>query len=99
DAAFIRPQGRAEVMTRQEVRSVVLGKLLGPTDPGDTAWDIGAGLGTVAIEVAVLRPYLEVVAVEQDKRRPGEMDTVQGRIEPPLARTHLFSFGLGALCG
>src|SRR5207237_227936 len=57
---------RYEVMTRQEVRSVVLGKLLGRLDPGDTLWDIGAGLGTIAVECAVLRPFLEVLAVERD---------------------------------
>jgi precorrin-6Y C5,15-methyltransferase (decarboxylating) CbiT subunit len=56
-------------MTRQEVRSVVLAKLLGPTQPGDTVWDIGAGLGTVSVEIAVLRPHLEVVAVEQAPAR------------------------------
>jgi precorrin-6Y C5,15-methyltransferase (decarboxylating) CbiT subunit len=56
-------------MTRQEVRSVTIGKLLGKTDPGDVLWDIGAGLGTVAVEAAVLRPGLEVVAVERDPGR------------------------------
>ena len=55
-------------MTRQEVRSVLLGKL-GPTRPGDTIWDIGAGLGTVSVEIAVLRPNVEVVAVERDPNR------------------------------
>lgn len=69
DAVFARPQDQPEVMTRQEVRSVVLGKLAGPTAGGDVAWDIGAGLGTVAIELAVLRPHLEVVAVERGPER------------------------------
>jgi precorrin-6B C5,15-methyltransferase / cobalt-precorrin-6B C5,C15-methyltransferase len=71
DHAFARPEGEAEVMTRQEVRSVVLGKLLGPTEPGDICWDVGAGLGTVSVELAVLRPHLEVVAVERDPQRRG----------------------------
>jgi precorrin-6Y C5,15-methyltransferase (decarboxylating) len=69
DEAFARPESGPEVMTRQEVRSVVLGKLLGPTQPRDTVWDIGAGLGTVSVEVAVLRPHIEVVAVERDPAR------------------------------
>jgi precorrin-6Y C5,15-methyltransferase (decarboxylating) len=78
DTTFARPESGPEVMTRQEVRSVVLGKLLGPThlgdtvqptSPGDTIWDLGAGLGTVSIEVAVLRPDAEVVAVERDPAR------------------------------
>jgi len=69
DASFARPPEGREVMTRQEVRSVVVGKLLAALEPGDSIWDIGAGLGTVAVECAVLRPYLEVVAVEREPAR------------------------------
>jgi precorrin-6B C5,15-methyltransferase / cobalt-precorrin-6B C5,C15-methyltransferase len=70
DDAFARPDEGPEVMTRQEVRSILLGKLSpGLAAAGDTVWDIGSGLGTVAVEVAVLRPHLEVVAVEQDADR------------------------------
>jgi precorrin-6B C5,15-methyltransferase / cobalt-precorrin-6B C5,C15-methyltransferase len=69
DDVFARPGTGPEVMTRQEVRAVVLAKLLGPTEPGEVAWDVGAGLGTVAVELAVLRPHLEVVAVERDPPR------------------------------
>jgi precorrin-6Y C5,15-methyltransferase (decarboxylating) len=69
DEVFARPSTGPEVMTRQEVRAVVLAKLLGPTAPGDTVWDIGAGRGTVSVEVAVLRPDVEVVAVERDPAR------------------------------
>jgi precorrin-6B C5,15-methyltransferase / cobalt-precorrin-6B C5,C15-methyltransferase len=69
DDAFNRPAEGPEVMTRQEVRSVVVGKLLGELNPGDVIWDVGAGLGTVAVECAVLRPHVEVVAVERDPAR------------------------------
>jgi precorrin-6Y C5,15-methyltransferase (decarboxylating) len=69
DDAFARPGSGPEVMTRQEVRAVVLAKLLGPTGAADTIWDIGAGLGTVSVEAAVLRPDVEVVAVERDPAR------------------------------
>jgi precorrin-6Y C5,15-methyltransferase (decarboxylating) len=69
DEAFARPKEGPEVMTRQEVRSVLLGKLLGWTEPGDTVWDIGAGLGTVSVEIAVLRPHVEVMAVERNAAR------------------------------
>lgn len=55
--------------TRQEMRSVLLSKLGGLLLPGDTVWDLGAGLGTVSIEIAVLRPEVEVVAVERDPQR------------------------------
>jgi precorrin-6Y C5,15-methyltransferase (decarboxylating) len=72
DEEFLRPSEGQEVMTRQEVRSVVLCKLAaGVAQPGDVVWDIGTGLGTVAVELAVLRPSLEVVAVECDARRAG----------------------------
>jgi precorrin-6Y C5,15-methyltransferase (decarboxylating) len=71
DHAFARPAEGAEVMTRQEVRAVALSKLLGPTEPGAICWDVGAGLGTVSVELAVLRPHLEVVAVERDPVRAG----------------------------
>jgi precorrin-6Y C5,15-methyltransferase (decarboxylating) len=68
DDQFARPSEGQEVMTRQEVRSILLGKL-GLTQAGDTVWDIGAGLGTVSVEIAVLRPDVEVVAVERDSAR------------------------------
>jgi precorrin-6Y C5,15-methyltransferase (decarboxylating) len=71
DNVFARPENGHEVMTRQEVRSVLVGKLLGAAVAGDTVWDIGAGLGTVAVEVAVLRPQVEVVAVDRDPVRAG----------------------------
>jgi precorrin-6Y C5,15-methyltransferase (decarboxylating) len=69
DEVFARPESGPEVMTRQEVRAVVLAKLLGVTSPADTVWDVGAGLGTVSVEAAVLRPDVEVVAVERDPSR------------------------------
>jgi precorrin-6Y C5,15-methyltransferase (decarboxylating) len=68
DQVFARPSEGREVMTRQEVRSVLLGKL-GPTETGDTVWDIGAGLGTLSVEMAVLRRDVEVLAVECDRTR------------------------------
>src|SRR5262249_37076277 len=79
DEAFFRPEAAAEVMTRQEVRAVVLAKLLSHTNAGDTLWDIGAGLGTIAVEVAVLRPAVEVVAVERDPTRAGFLRTNRER--------------------
>lgn len=69
DAIFARPTDHREVMTRQEVRAVTLAKLGGEIEPGETIWDIGAGLGTVAVELAVLRPQVEIVAVERDPAR------------------------------
>jgi precorrin-6Y C5,15-methyltransferase (decarboxylating) len=69
DEMFAHPETVPEVMTRQEVRAIVLAKLLVPPAFVSTMWDIGAGLGTVSVEVAVLRSDVEVVAVERDSAR------------------------------
>lgn len=55
---------RAGLITRAEVRAVVLGKLDLP--PSGVLWDVGAGSGSVAVEAARLVPGLQVVAVERD---------------------------------
>jgi precorrin-6B C5,15-methyltransferase / cobalt-precorrin-6B C5,C15-methyltransferase len=68
DDAFAHAPDDAN-FTRQEIRAVLLSKMAGLLRPGDTVWDIGAGLGTVSIEVAVLRPDVEVIAVEEDTDR------------------------------
>ncbi len=49
-----------------EVRAVVLSKLDLPLT--GVVWDVGAGYASVAIEVALLSPGLEVHAVERDPR-------------------------------
>jgi len=59
---------RAGMITKSEVRSVVLGLLaLPPPSPSPPVlWDVGAGSASVAIECARLAPWLEVIAVEDD---------------------------------
>ncbi|MBP1736188.1 MAG: precorrin-6y C5,15-methyltransferase (decarboxylating), CbiE subunit/precorrin-6Y [Oscillospiraceae bacterium] len=59
DDAFIR----ADVpMTKQEVRACVLAKLRVETE--DVVYDIGAGTGSVGVELALLSPMSSVFAVE-----------------------------------
>lgn len=59
DDAFIR----GEVpMTKQEVRAAVLAKLA--VRPTDTLWDVGAGTGSVSVELALAAPRGHVYAVE-----------------------------------
>ena len=61
---------RDGLVTKAEVRAVALGKLALPE--AGVVWDVGAGSGSVAIEIASLAPGLRVVAVErgeQDVRR------------------------------
>lgn len=70
-AATARPGGRAvtdfahraSMITKPEVRSVVLGQLDLP-DRG-VLWDVGAGSGSVAIEAALAAPGLRVIAIER----------------------------------
>lgn len=59
DAAFSH---RGGMITKSEVRSVVLGKLALPV--AGVLWDVGAGSGSVAIEAALVRPELTVFAIE-----------------------------------
>jgi precorrin-6B C5,15-methyltransferase / cobalt-precorrin-6B C5,C15-methyltransferase len=60
DSAFTH---RAGMITKAEVRSVALGKLALPA--AGVLWDVGAGSGSVAVECALLRPGLTVLAVEE----------------------------------
>jgi precorrin-6Y C5,15-methyltransferase (decarboxylating) len=65
DEEFLQPAEGPVVMTRREVRAVLVGRLASALSAGDVLWDLGTGLGTVAVEVAVLRPASEVLAVER----------------------------------
>ncbi len=55
---------RAGMITKPEVRAVVLARLRLPA--AGVLWDLGAGSGSVGVEAAGLAPGLEVVAVERD---------------------------------
>ena len=61
DEAFIRG---AVPMTKQEVRAAALAKLA--VTPTDTLWDVGAGTGSVSVELALAAPAGQVYAVECD---------------------------------
>lgn len=54
---------RAGMITKSEVRSIVLGKLQLPRL--GVLWDVGAGSGSVGIEAATISPALRVFAVER----------------------------------
>ena len=59
DGMFVRGQAP---MTKQEVRAAALAKL--GVRPGDTLWDVGAGTGSVSVELALAAPRGRVYAVE-----------------------------------
>ena len=52
-------------MTKQEVRAAALA-LLAP-HPGDCLWDLGAGTGSVSVELALAAPEGQVYAVERNE--------------------------------
>ena len=59
DGAFLR----GEVpMTKQEVRAAILAKLA--VTPSDTVWDVGAGTGSVSVELALAARRGRAYAVE-----------------------------------
>ncbi len=63
DRLFLSFSDRPGLMTKREVRVLALAELA--VQPGQVIWDIGAGTGSVAIELARLCPTAQIYAVEQ----------------------------------
>lgn len=63
DNTFISFSDRPGLMTKQEVRTLILGELA--LQPGQTIWDIGAGTGSVSIEIARLGTTSRIYAIEK----------------------------------
>ncbi|WP_293126565.1 precorrin-6y C5,15-methyltransferase (decarboxylating) subunit CbiE [Microcoleus sp. bin38.metabat.b11b12b14.051] len=63
DAAFIGCGDRPGLTVEREVRVLVLAQLA--LQPEQVVWDVGAGNGSVSIEIARLFPQSEVYAIEQ----------------------------------
>ena len=64
DDLFAQSRPKTGLITQAEVRAVALAQL--DLHPGDVAWDVGAGSGSVAIEMAQLVSPGVVYAIEQD---------------------------------
>lgn len=63
DAAFIGCGDRPGLTVEREVRVLVLAQLA--LQPGQVVWDVGAGNGSVSIEIARLFPDSQVYAIEK----------------------------------
>ena len=64
DDVFAQSRPKTGLITQAEVRAVALAQM--DLHPGDVAWDVGAGSGSVAIEMAQLVTPGTVYAIEQD---------------------------------
>jgi len=63
DQLFLSYSDRPGLITKREVRSLILGEL--GLQPKQTIWDIGAGMGSVSIEIARLFPDSTIYAIEK----------------------------------
>jgi precorrin-6Y C5,15-methyltransferase (decarboxylating) len=63
DEIFLSFSDRPGLMTKREVRLLILGEMA--LKPGLTIWDIGAGTGSVSIEMARLSGTSQIYAIEK----------------------------------
>ncbi|MEL7408644.1 MAG: precorrin-6y C5,15-methyltransferase (decarboxylating) subunit CbiE, partial [Cyanobacteria bacterium J06558_2] len=63
DSSFLSFGDRPGLITKKEIRLAVLGELA--LQPNQIVWDIGAGTGSVSIEIARLSPSSQVYAIEK----------------------------------
>ena len=63
DSSFLSFGDRPSLITKKEIRLTILGELA--LQPKQIVWDIGAGTGSVSIEIARLCPNSQIYAVEK----------------------------------
>jgi precorrin-6Y C5,15-methyltransferase (decarboxylating) len=63
DSTFLSFPDRPGLMTKREIRLLALGELA--LQPRQVIWDIGAGTGAMAIEIARLCPDSQIYAIEK----------------------------------
>jgi precorrin-6Y C5,15-methyltransferase (decarboxylating) len=63
DSSFLSFSDRPSLITKKEVRLAILGELA--LQPKQIVWDIGAGTGSVSIEIARLCPTSQIFAIEK----------------------------------
>lgn len=63
DSSFLSFKDRPSLITKREIRLAILGELA--LQPNQTVWDIGAGTGSVSIEIARMCPSSRIYAIEK----------------------------------
>jgi precorrin-6B C5,15-methyltransferase / cobalt-precorrin-6B C5,C15-methyltransferase len=63
DSSFLSFSDRPGLITKKEIRLAILGELA--LQPDQVVWDIGAGTGSVSIEIARLCPTSQILAIEK----------------------------------
>ncbi|MFP4009637.1 MAG: precorrin-6y C5,15-methyltransferase (decarboxylating) subunit CbiE [Spirulinaceae cyanobacterium] len=63
DSAFLGFRDRPGLMTKRDIRTAILGELA--LQPHQIIWDIGAGTGSVSVEIARINPTATVYAIEK----------------------------------
>ncbi len=63
DSTFLTFSDRPGLMTKREIRILILGEL--GLQSGQIVWDIGAGTGSVSIEIGRLFPKSQIYAIEK----------------------------------
>ncbi len=63
DSSFLSYPDRPSLITKKEIRIAILGQLA--LQSSQVIWDIGAGTGSVSIEIARLCPQSQIFAVEK----------------------------------
>lgn len=63
DQSFLGFSDRPGLITKREVRVLTLAELA--LQPGQVIWDLGAGTGSVAVEIARLVPQSNIYAIEK----------------------------------
>ncbi|WP_033374090.1 bifunctional cobalt-precorrin-7 (C(5))-methyltransferase/cobalt-precorrin-6B (C(15))-methyltransferase [Spirulina subsalsa] len=63
DHVFLSFRDRPDLIIKREIRLSILGELA--LRPAQIVWDIGSGIGSVAIEIARLCPTSQVYAIEK----------------------------------
>jgi len=72
------------MITKDEVRAIILHKLRPPLR--GVIWDIGAGSGSISLELARLSPYLEVYAIEKKEEYCKIIEKNSQRLRLPNVR-------------